>query len=190
MEKTKFPAKQVAFSAIAIALATVIATFLKFKGPFWINGGSITLFSMLVIVLPGYFYGPATGLIAAIAYGILQFVTEPYVVHPLQVILDYPLAFGALGLAGFFHKNKNSLLIGYIVGVLGRLFFHCVSGVIFYTEYIGETGADAAAIWAGIVYNMSYIIPEAAVSIVLILIPPVTKALKRVKQMAVSEQPA
>ncbi|MCR5250471.1 MAG: energy-coupled thiamine transporter ThiT [Lachnospiraceae bacterium] len=189
MEKTKFTAKQLAFSAIAIALATVIATYLKIKGPFWVNGGSITLFSMLIIVLPGYFYGPVTGLVAALAYGILQFVTEPYVVHPLQVLLDYPLAFGALGLAGFFHKNKNGLLIGYIVGVLGRLFFHCVSGVIFYTEFVGESAADAAAIWAGIVYNMSYIIPEAVMSIVLILIPPVAKALKKVKQMSGNEQP-
>ena len=86
--------KQIVFSAMAIALATVIATVIKL--PSLPNGGSVTLFSMLLVTLVGYWYGPATGVIAAVAYGILQFITGPYVVHPLQVIIDYPLAFGAL----------------------------------------------------------------------------------------------
>ena len=180
----KIGTRQIAFSAIAIALATVIATFLKLDGPFWVNGGSITLFSMLVIILPGYWYGPFVGLVAAFAHGILQFITNPYAIHPLQVLLDYPLAFGALGLAGFFYKKKNGLLIGYFVGILGRLFFHCVSGVIFYTEYIGDAGTDLAAIVAGIVYNMSYIIPEALISVILLALPPVSKAMKQIRRLA------
>ena len=107
---TRFTAKVITFSAIALALATVIATFVKFKGPFWFNGGSITLFSMLIICMIGYWYGPAIGLTAAFAYSILQFITGPYVMHPAQVILDYPLAFTSLGLSGFFYKKKNGLL--------------------------------------------------------------------------------
>lgn len=112
--------KQITFSAIALALAVVISTVIKL--PNLPNGGSITLFSMLVISLVGYWYGPATGLIVAFTYGVLQFILGPYVVHPLQVLLDYPLAFGALGLSGFFYKKKNGLVIGYIVAILGRLF--------------------------------------------------------------------
>ena len=90
---------------MAIALATVIATVIKL--PSLPNGGSVTLFSMLIICLVGYWYGPVTGIIAAVAYGVLQFITGPYVVHPLQVLLDYPLAFGALGLSGFFYKRSG-----------------------------------------------------------------------------------
>ncbi len=97
--KTRFTPKVITFSAIALALATVIATFVKFKGPFWFNGGSITLFSMLLVCMIGYWYGPVVGLTAAFAYSILQFITGPYVMHPAQVILDYPLAFTALGLS-------------------------------------------------------------------------------------------
>ena len=89
----KIKTKQIVFSAMAIALATVIATVIKL--PSLPNGGSVTLFSMLIICLVGYWYGPVTGIIAAVAYGVLQFITGPYVVHPLQVLLDYPLAFGA-----------------------------------------------------------------------------------------------
>ncbi len=184
-DKTKaFTTRKLVFCAMAIALATVISVVLKL--PSLPNGGSITLFSMLVICLIGYWYGPATGLITAFAYGILQFITGPYVVHPLQVLLDYPLAFGALGLSGFFWKSKNGLLKGYIIGVLGRLLTHEISGYIFYTTYVpGGPAANIAAIWASTVYNMSYILPEMILTIVLLLLPPVKSALTRLKGLAV-----
>ena len=174
--------KQLVFSAAAIALATVISVVIKL--PSLPNGGSVTLFSMLVITLIGYWYGPATGLLAAFAYGILQFITGPYVVHPVQVLLDYPLAFGALGLAGFFSKKKNGLLIGYLVGVLGRLTCHESSGLIFYTTYVGDFTGNAAAIWASVVYNLSYIVPEAVLTVILLLLPPVKKAIDKVTRLA------
>lgn len=174
--------KALVFSAVAVALATMIATVLKLPSlPF---GGSVTLFSMLLICLVGYWYGPAVGLTAAVAYGILQFITGPYVVHPLQVLLDYPLAFGALGLSGFFHRKKHGLLLGYIAGVAGRFFFHEVSGFIFYTEYAGNLQDDLLAIWASTAYNLTYLLPEMTITIVLLALPPVEKALARVKQMA------
>lgn len=185
--KKKLSTRQIAFAAIAIALATVIATFLKFKLPFWFSGGSITLFSMLIIALVGYWYGPVTGLIAAITYGILQFITGPYYVHPLQVALDFPLAFGALGLSGFFWKKKNGLIIGYLVGAFGRLVFHCISGAIFYTEYVGNTKDNFLALWAGIAYNMSYIIPEVILTVLLLLLPPVKQAINYVTGLARGE---
>ena len=92
---TSITTKQIVFSAMAVALATVISVVIKL--PSLPNGGSMTLFSMLLVTLVGYWYGPVMGITAATAYGILQFITGPYVVHPLQIILDYPLAFGALG---------------------------------------------------------------------------------------------
>lgn len=96
--------KQITFAGLAIALAIVVSTIIKL--PSLPNGGSITLFSMLIISMIGYCYGPTTGFIASITYGVLQFILEPYFVHPLQVLLDYPLAFGALGISGFFSKIK------------------------------------------------------------------------------------
>lgn len=178
-----FTTRKLVFCAMAIALATVISVVLKL--PSLPNGGSITLFSMLVICLTGYWYGPAAGLITGVAYGVLQFITGPYVVHPLQVILDYPLAFGALGLSGFFWKSRNGLLKGYLAGGLGRLLVHEISGYIFYTTYVsGGPAANIAAIWASTVYNMSYILPEMALTIVLLLLPPVKNAMGRLKELA------
>lgn len=182
MSKSKNTTKQLVFSAMAIALATVIATFIKLPSlPF---GGSVTLFSMLVVCLVGYWYGPTTGIIAAFAYGVLQFITGPYVVHPMQVLLDYPLAFAALGLSGFFYKKKNGLILGYIAGVCGRFFFHTVSGLIFYTAYVPDLGGSIKAIFAGIVYNLSYILPEAVITLVLLAIPAIRKMLAGLKRLA------
>ena len=135
MSKSSITVKQVVYSGVAIALATVIATVIKL--PSLPNGGSITLFSMLIVCLVGYWYGPKVGIIAALAYGVPQFITGPYVVHPAQVLLDFPLAFGALGLSGFFSKSKHGLLKGYLVGVAGRFLFHEISDLFSHTTYVG-----------------------------------------------------
>ena len=182
MLKKKVTTKQIVFAAMAIALATVVATVIKL--PSLPNGGSVTLFSMLLVSLVGYWYGPGVGITAAIGYGILQFITGPYVVHPLQVVIDYPLAFGALGLSGFFRQQKNGLLKGYVVGVLGRFFFASLSGLIFYTVYVDNFSENLVAIWASLVYNMTYIVPEALMTIVLIMVPSVKMALAKIKEMA------
>lgn len=175
--------KQLVFSAMAIALATVISTFIKLPSlPF---GGSVTLFSMLVICLPGYWYGARAGLLAAFVYGILQFLIGPYIVHPAQVLLDYPLAFGALGISGFFRTRRHGLTAGYICGVLGRFFFHQVSGLIFYTAYVGSFTGNVAAVLTSTVYNLSYLVPEAAATLILLALPPVRRSLERIRQLAV-----
>lgn len=185
MSKKSITIKEVVFSGVAIALATVIATVIKL--PSLPNGGSVTLFSMLIVCLVGYWYGPRVGIIAAVAYGVLQFITGPYVVHPVQVLLDYPLAFGALGLSGFFSKSRHGLLKGYLAGVIGRFFFHEVSGFIFYTTYVGDFSGNMAAIWASTVYNLSYILPEAILTVILLALPPVEKVMNRLKTMAAAD---
>lgn len=182
MSTKSLAVKQVVFSGVAIALATIIATVIKL--PSLPNGGSVTLFSMLIVCLAGYWYGPSTGLIAAFAYGILQFITQPYVVHPAQVLLDFPLAFGALGLSGFFHNSKNGLIKGFLAGTFGRFLFHEISGFIFYTTYVGNFGGNAAALWASTLYNLSYILPEVILTLVLLVLPPVNKMMGRLKVMA------
>ena len=182
LKEKKITTKQMVFAAMAIALATVVATVIKL--PSLPNGGSVTLFSMLLVTLVGYWYGPIVGITAAMGFGILQFITGTYAVHPLQVVLDYPLAFGALGLSGFFEGKKNGLLKGYLAGVGGRFFFASVSGLIFYTVYVEGLKDNMMAVFASLVYNMTYLVPEAVVTVILISIPAVKKALGSLKEMA------
>ena len=128
----KIKTKQLVFSAVAMALA-MITSFLKlFDAPM---GGSVTLFSMLFICCIGYWYGLRAGLMTGVAYGLLQLISDPYIISLPQMITDYLLAFGALGLSGLFCNKKNGLIKGYIAGVLGRYFFAFLSGLIFFASY-------------------------------------------------------
>lgn len=181
-----FSTRKVVFAAMALSLAIVIATVIKL--PSLPLGGSTTLFSMLIVCLIGYWYGPKVGLWSALAYGILQFITGPYVMHPLQVLLDYPMAFGALGLSGFFHKSKHGLVKGYIVGVCGRYICHSISGMIFYTTYVANAKANCMAILAGLGYNLTYILPEAVGTIIVLCIPAVRHLMIKLKDVATQEQ--
>ena len=128
-KKKSLTTRQLVYSAVAIALAVVCSMIKLFEMPM---GGSVTLLSMLFVVLIAYWYGPYVGIMTAVAYGLVQFVTEPIFYTIPQMLLDYPLAFGALGLAGFFHKKKYGLQIGYLVGVVGRFIFATISGVVFF----------------------------------------------------------
>lgn len=173
--------KQLVFSAAAMALA-LVASEIKFaRLPM---GGSITLFSMLFIVLIGYWYGAKAGLLTGFAYGLLQFVLDPVFYSPWQLLVDYPLAFGALGLSGFFCNKKQGLLTGYIVGVLGRYLFAFLSGALFFAAY-APTQTPVGIITYSLGYNATYIVPEAVVTVIILAIPPVKAAFARVKKLAV-----
>ena len=169
---------QLVFSAAAMALAIVTAEIKFTRLPM---GGSITLFSMLFIVLIGYWYGLKAGLMTGFAYGLLQFFMDPVFYSPMQLLIDYPLAFGALGLSGLFSEKKNGLLKGYILGVTGRYIFAFISGIIFFGHYAPE--GTPAAVYS-LSYNATYIVPEAIATIVIISIPAVNKAMNYVKGKA------
>lgn len=173
----KLTIRQLVFCAMAIALGTVLSNIKLFHFP---TGGSITLLSMLVVCLPGYFFGIGAGLMTGLAYGVLQLLIDPYVLYPMQLVMDYFLAFGALGLSGLFSNAKNGLLKGYIVGVLGRYVFTVASGCIFFASYAWE---GWGALPYSMVYNGIYIFAEAGVSIVVILLAPVKSAIGRIHRL-------
>ena len=164
--------------AMCLALATALSYVKLFKAPM---GGSVTLCSMLFIVLTGYFYGAKTGLMVGTAYGILQFVLEPYFYTIPQVIIDYPLAFGALGISGFFYKKKNGLYIGYILSVFGRLVFATLSGFIFFSQYAPE---GMHPFIYSLSYNGSYLGIEALITLAVISLPPVKNTIAKLKKEA------
>ncbi|MDO4512421.1 MAG: energy-coupled thiamine transporter ThiT [Lachnospiraceae bacterium] len=177
--KTKLSVKQLAFCAVAVALATILSNIKLFHFP---TGGSITLLSMLVAVFPGYWFGLGAGILTGVSYGVLQLIIDPYVLFPMQLVVDYFLAFGALGLSGLFCNAKNGLVKGYITGVLGRFVFAVISGWIFFGSYAWEG-------WNGftysLVYNAIYIFAEAIITVIILLLPPVKSAMARIKKMAV-----
>ncbi len=174
----KLSVKQLAFCALSIALGTVLSNFKIFSFP---TGGSITLLSMLIICLPGYLFGAGAGILTGVAYGILQMLIDPYILYPLQLVVDYLLAFGALGLSGLFTNTKCGLLKGYIAAVLGRYVFAVLSGCIFFGAYAWEGWNPFAY---SLVYNGIYIFSEAAITVIILAIPAVSDVFARVRRMA------
>ena len=163
---------------MGIALAMVTSYIKIWDMPM---GGSVTLLSMLFICIIGYWFGPKYGLITGVAYGILQFAVDPYMLSLPQVLLDYPLAFGALGLSGFFSNKKYGLQIGYVAGVLGRFVCATLSGVIFFAAYAPE-GMNPWVYSA--LYQGTYLGAEGLITLIIISVPPVSRALSAVKTQA------
>ena len=180
--KKRMSTKQLVFCAVALALAYLTSYIKLFEMP-W--GGSVTLCSMLFIVLIANWYGAKTGVLVGLAYGILQFIQEPYVLSFFQVCCDYILAFAALGVAGFFAKSKYGLVKGYIAAVILRGAFHALGGYLYWMDYMPDNFPKSLTSVYPILYNYSYLLVEGVVTVILISIPAVAKGLSRVKQMAV-----
>lgn len=177
--KGKIGTKQLVFSAMAMALAMVTSMIKLVDMPM---GGSVTLCSMLFICLIGYIFGFRGGLVAAVAYGILQLVVDPYIISIPQMFTDYIFGFGALGLSGIFSNKKHGLVLGYLVGALGRYFFTFLSGMIFFGSNAANFNMSAPVY--SLAYNGAYLGPEALVTVAILSLPPVSAGLRRVKEMA------
>ena len=180
-EKKKMSTRQLVFCAMAMALAFVTSYIKIFTLP-W--GGSVTLCSMLFIVLVANWYGVQTGILVGLAYGILQFIQEPYVLSFFQVCCDYILAFAALGVAGFFAKSSHGLVKGYIAAVIARGAFHALGGYLYWIDYMPSNFPKALTSVYPIVYNYSFLLAEAVITLIIISIPAVGKGLARIKQTA------
>ncbi len=180
-EKGTLGTRKLVFSAMAIALATAASMIKLFHLPM---GGSITFFSMLLVSVVGYWYGPGTGMFAGLAYGLLQLIIDPYIISLPQMLVDYVFAFTALGLSGFLRNAKHGLIKGYLLGVIGRYFFAVLSGYIFFGSYSSEYGMSALAY--SLAYNGIYIFTECGLTVGVLLIPAVNRAMQQVKKMAVA----
>ena len=159
ISRKTWTAKSLAYAALSIALAFVLSYVKLFRMP---NSGSVTLASMLPLMLFSAAYGVGPGLLAGAAYGLLQYVQGGWFVHPIQFLLDYPLAFALIGLAGVYKLlpkdwSKWSLYAAMVLGALGRCISATLAGILYW-----ET-----APWASLVYNGAYLLPDTLICIVL-----------------------
>ena len=175
----KMTTQQLVTCAVALALAYVTSYIKLFKLPF---GGSVTLFSMLFIVLIGYWYGPKIGILTGLVYGIFQFLQEPYVLSLFQVCCDYILTFGAMGIAGFFSKSKkHGLVKAYLAAILARGAFHALGGYLYWMDYMPSNFPKSLTALYPIIYNYSFILAEGILTVIVISIPAVSKALNQIR---------
>jgi len=168
-DPTRWGVAAVAEIAVAVALAAVLGQVRLFVMP---QGGSVSL-ELLPLVFVAVRRGVVPGVTAGLLYGVLQLgLPGAYVLHPLQALLDYPLAFMAVGLAGFVpvgpvvgRRGALQLLAAVAVAATGRLVFHFLSGLVFFAEYAPHW--EAPWLYA-LTYNLLYLVPEAALSALLL----------------------
>ncbi|MBQ5951885.1 MAG: energy-coupled thiamine transporter ThiT [Lachnospiraceae bacterium] len=177
--KGRVDIRQMAVTSLLIALAFAASNVKLWRMPM---GGSVTLFSMLFICLIGYWYGLGAGMMGGLAYGLLQMAIDPYVISLPQLLVDYVLAFTALGLSGLGCGKKHGLVLGYVAGVLGRLCFAVLSGLIFFAAYTPE---NMSPFIYSLGYNGAYLAAEGAMTAVLLLVPQVRAGLDYGKRLAV-----
>lgn len=170
-KKIKIDTSMLARIGIAIAIACVLQILRIYHFPM---GGSITLGGMIPLLIISFIYGPEVGMLTGFVYGLLNLFLDPYILHPVQVLLDYPLPSIAIGLAGYF---KDKPLLGTFIAFLVKFICHFISGVVFFGQYGADYGMNSY------VYSLAVNGPmvgiEALICIILIRIIPIKKIIRR-----------
>ena len=174
MSKSVSETKIIAEGTVIVALTVILKDVLPpiYRLP---QGGSVTAASMVPLLWFSLRRGLRSGLEACTIYGLVHMALPgSFIVDPIQALLDYPIAFGALGLAGFFKKYASAqsskryiTLAGVGVGIMGRFIAHFLSGVVFFAIYAPE-GTNPAIYSA--IYNGSYLLVEFIFSTIILYI--------------------
>jgi thiamine transporter len=134
--------------ALAIALAAVLNMLKIWRMP---NAGTVS-FVMLPIIVVALRRGLLVGLVTGALYGVVDFFVDPFPpVHWAQPLLDYPVAYALVGLAGAFspmwHRAQQegnralalaSIALAIVTAAVARYAAHTASGVLFFAEYAPE----------------------------------------------------
>lgn len=164
-----FDTRTIAYAAVCIAMSFALSYISIVKMPY---GGSITPASLLPLMIFSYMFGVRKGVFAGLIYGLLQAIQDPWILHPAQFILDYPVAFAAIGLAGMFRnvaafKNKPQLsfALGALVASVLRFTAHLFSGVFAFGQFAEWYGFESGWVYS-LCYNAMYVFPDIAIAIV------------------------
>ncbi len=140
-EKKGFDSHVIAYASICIALSFALSYLKLWDMP---QGGAVTFASLLPLMIFSHLFGVKKGVFAGLIYGILQTVQDPWLIHPAQFLLDYPIAFAAIGLSGMFRsvrvfQNKPQIrfALGAVIAAIFRYTAHILSGVFAFSEYAG-----------------------------------------------------
>lgn len=162
---------------INVSLLIGVSLILHFLGIYHLpQGGIITLGGMIPLLLISFRYGVGIGIFAGFVFGLINILQDPFILHPMQVLLDYPLPPMAMGLAGFFPKK---IFLGVIISFGGRFLCHFLSGIIFFSSYAPEGMSPAEY---SFVVNASHMFTEMFLCCLLIKILPLGRLLSAMKE--------
>ncbi|MBQ2896243.1 MAG: energy-coupled thiamine transporter ThiT [Oscillospiraceae bacterium] len=156
--------------AIFIAAALVLS-YIKIPVGFIFGGfgGSID-FVMVPLILYAVRRGAGWGVAAGVIFGTMKFFfAGGSAVSWQSMLLDYSLAYGAVGLAGLCRGWKRPLTWGAVIGCLARFGIHYLSGVTIYAQYMPEVFMEMTmttpALYS-LLYNGSYMSANTVLAVV------------------------
>ena len=181
--------KAIVYGAIAVAMSFALsyAKFLSLP-----QGGSVTFASLLPLMIYCAMFGTRRGVMVCLIYGFLQALQDTFIIHPLQFMLDYPLAFGMIAASGIFFERtplKKNKLAAFIVGatlaVVLRYVCHVCSGVFAFAAY-AQIDVYGSAVAYSFAYN-SFTLVDLAIDLAAGILLMLSPSFRR--QMDIATQP-
>ena len=154
--------------SLMLALAIILSELRLYRLP---QGGSVTLGGLIPILMISFKYGAEVGTLAGFLFGLITIIQDPFIVHPVQVLFDYPLPVMAMGIAGLFQER---IFLGTILAFAGNYICHFISGVIFFSSYAPE---GTSAVIYSLITNATYIVPETIICLILLKVLPFKRLL-------------
>lgn len=170
--KIKFSTRMLINISLMLAFSIVLHSLKIYHFP---QGGSVTFGAMIPLIFISLRYGAGVGALAGFVFGLINVLQNPFILHPIQVLFDYPLPYMAMGLAGIFSEK---IILSALLAFAGRFICHFISGVVFFASYAPE---GMSPIIYSITANAAYMVPETLICLVILKILPVKRLLDAMK---------
>ncbi|WP_300348199.1 energy-coupled thiamine transporter ThiT [Clostridium sp.] len=174
LKRHKIKTREITMIGMSVAISYVLYMIPLIRYP---QGGGITLFSMLPIMLLSLVYGRTIGVTSGLIFGLLKLLNGAFIIHPVQFILDYLLSTMALGLAGSFGINKKyKIFLGAFMASGLSTLICVISGAVFFGQYAPK----GMNVWIySLIYNVSSMGLEGLMTSVILALMPINLLVKR-----------
>ena len=173
MRRIHFTTSMLINVALMLALTIVLHQLRIFHMP---QGGSVTLGAMVPLLFLTYRYGAGIGCLAGFLYGMINLMQDAFILHPVQVLFDYPLPYMALAVAA---TVPGRYYTGAALAFAARFLCHYISGIVFFGSYAPP---EMSPYLYSLVFNATYLVPEAVICLLLLRVLPVPRLLAAMDQ--------
>lgn len=173
----RYKTKMIVEAGLAIAMAQILGMFVLYQMP---QGGAVKAANLVPLLIFAYRWGGKAGIVTGVAYGILHFIVGmKFTIHYASILLDYLIAYGAVGLAGYFKGGQVKATFGAVNAMIVKFLASVISGAVVFGSY-APAGQNP---WIySIVYNATYMVPDMFINLVVVALfyAPIMKGINSV----------
>ena len=160
-------------TALLTSMVIVLSQIHFFRMP---QGGELNLGMMVPLIFLAVCYGGRITLMAGFVCGIVDMMLDPYFLHPIQILFDYPFPFMAMAVVALF---KNHIIFGTLVAYVVNFLFHFISGVVFFGANAPE---GVSVVYYSAVYNVSTVVPDFIICCLILYFLPIERIRRAIKK--------